>query len=266
MWEMSDRSGMVVGMSCPSGETARQLLLFSLLHIGEVWPMHSHQGALHAASPNATQGHVINLGWRYDLLLWWMNLQSRGKLQGVQSRIVELAGFQPGETVLDVGCGTGTLALTAYARVGATGHVYGIDPGPKQIARACAKAGRARLPIDFRVGVIEQLPFADHSVDVVVSTFMMHVLPDDLKRQGLAEIARVLKPGGRLLVVDFKRPEEHQGPSERPVHTGPWQSGVQDQPALLAEAGFSQIESGEMESGSTKLPEIGFAIARKSRG
>ena len=228
--------------------------------------MHSHQGARHASSSKATQGHVINLGWRYDLLLWWMNLQSGGKLRKVQSRIIDLAGFQPGETVLDVGCGTGTLALKAYARVGATGHVYGIDAGPKQIARARAKAERASLPIDFQVSVIEQLPFADRSIDVVLSTFMMHVLPDDLKRQGLAEIARVLKPGGRLLVVDFKRPGEHQEPSGRPVHTGPWQSGVQDQPALMAAAGFSQIDSGEIESGSTKLPEIGFAIARSNRG
>jgi ubiquinone/menaquinone biosynthesis C-methylase UbiE len=225
--------------------------------------MHRHTGATTTASSKATQGHIIDLGWRYDLILWWMNVQSRGKLREVQSRILDLAQFLPGETVLDVGCGTGTLALRAYARVGAAGHVYGIDPGPKQIARARAKAGRARLPIDFRVGVIEQLPFADESVDVVVSTLMMHTLPDDLKRRGLAEIARVLKPGGRLLVVDFKRPEEHAGPSRQPVHTGPWNSGVQDQPALMEEAGFSQVESWEIESGSVKLPEIGYAVARK---
>lgn len=225
--------------------------------------MHTHQRAPHAAASKATQGHVINLGWRYDLMLWWMNLVSRGGWQEILPRIADLAQFQPGETVLDVGCGTGTLALKAYARIGVTGHMFGIDPGPKQIVRARAKAERASLPIDFRVGVIEQLAFADQSVDVVVSTFMMHTLPDDLKRQGLAEIARVLKLGGRLLVVDFKRPEEHQGPSERPVHTGPWQSGVQDQPALMAEAGFSQIESGELETASTRLPEIGFTRARK---
>ncbi len=224
--------------------------------------MHTHHGAPHAAS-KATQGRVINLGWRYDLMLWWMNLVSRGELQKVFPRLVDLAQFQPGETVLDVGCGTGTLALKAYARVGATGHVFGIDPGPKQIARARAKAERAGRSIDFRVGMIEHLPFADQSIDVVMSTFMMHVLPDDLKRHGLAEIARVLKPGGRLLVVDFKRPEEHQGASERPVHTGPWQSGVQDQPALMGEAGFSQIESGELDTASTRLPEIGFSRARK---
>ncbi len=93
---------------------------------------------------------------------------------------------------------------------------------------------------------------------------MRHQLPDDLKRQGLFEIARVLKPGGRLLVVDTRRPEEHHGRPARLVHTGRWKGGVQDQPALMKEASFSQIESGEMETGETRLPEIGFALGRKS--
>ncbi len=84
----------------------------------------------------------------------------------------------------------------------------------------------------------------------------MHQLPDDLKRQGLSEIARVLKPGGRLLVVDTKRPEEGERP--RFVHVGPWNSGIQDQPALMQEAGFSQVETREIG-----LLEIGFALGRK---
>jgi SAM-dependent methyltransferase len=91
---------------------------------------------------------------------------------------------------------------------------------------------------------------------------MMHQLPDDLKRQGLAEIARVLKPGGRLLVVDTTRPERNKGGPHRPVHVGPWNSGVQDQPALMQAAGFSQIEHGTLATGSTRLPEIGFALGR----
>lgn len=208
-----------------------------------------------------TEGHILNWGWRYDLMLWWSNFMSGGKWQEFERTIVEQAQLQPGETVLDVGCGTGRLALAAYARVGATGRVTGIDPGPKQIDRARAKARRAGLPVDFQVGVIERLAFPDRSFDVVLSTFVMHMLPEDLKRQGLMEIARVLRRGGRLLIVDTRRPE---GQSERPVHTGPWNSGIQDQPPLLKEAGFVQIESGEMETGTSKFPEMGFVLGRIS--
>jgi SAM-dependent methyltransferase len=121
--------------------------------------------------------------------------------------------------------------------------VCGIDLGPKQIARARSKAGRASIPIDFQVGVIERLAFPDQSFDVVLSTLMMHHLPDDLKRLGLAEMARMLKPGGRLVIVDFKRAEKQQG---RLARLGAGSLGLQDLPRLLKEAGFSQMESGEI--------------------
>jgi ubiquinone/menaquinone biosynthesis C-methylase UbiE len=184
----------------------------------------------------------MNLGWRYDLLVWFFDtFLLRGTLQKLRLRAADLAQLQSGEAVLDVGCGTGTLALVAKERVGATGRVSGVDPGPQQIARARSKAERANFPIDFQVGVIEQLAFSDQSFDVVLSTLIMHHLPDDLKRQGLSEIARVLKPGGRLVIADFKRPEEHQG---RSVRLGAGEMGLQDLPALMKEAGFSQIESG----------------------
>jgi ubiquinone/menaquinone biosynthesis C-methylase UbiE len=81
--------------------------------------------------------------------------------------------------------------------------VVGIDPSSEQIARARAKAARGKVPVEFQVGVIEQLAFPDQTFDVVVSTLMMHHLPASLKRQGLVEIARVLKPGGRLVIADF---------------------------------------------------------------
>jgi ubiquinone/menaquinone biosynthesis C-methylase UbiE len=190
------------------------------------------------------------------------NLVLGGKWQALRQMTADLAQLNPGETVLDVGCGTGTLALVAKQRVGETGRVSGIDPSAQMIARARWKAARQGLAIDFQVGVIEQLAFPHQTFDVVLSSFMMHQLPDDLKRQGLAEIARVLKPGGRLLVVDTRRPAEHQGRPARPVHVGPWRSGVQDQPLLMQAAGFSQIEHGTLETGSTRLPEIGFALGR----
>ena len=166
--------------------------------------------------------------------------------------------------MLDVGCGTGALAMEAQSRVGAAGRISGVDPGPQQIARARSKAPRRNLPIDFQVGVIEQLAFPDQTFDVVLSTLVMHHLPDDLKRQGLSEMARVLKPGGRLVIADFKRPEEHQG---QPARLCAGSLGLQDLPALMAEAGFSQMESGEIRF--PRLPGLsgaGFVRARASQG
>jgi ubiquinone/menaquinone biosynthesis C-methylase UbiE len=164
--------------------------------------------------------------------------------------------------VLDVGCGTGTLAIEVQQRVGTTGRVFGVDPGTQQIARARSKAARRNLPIDFQIGVIEHLAFPDQTFDVVLSTIMMHHLPDDLKRQGLAEIARVLKPGGRLVTADFKRPQERQGQAAR-FHAGG--SSIQDLAALVKEAGFEHLETEEMRPPRfSAFPGAGFVRAHKS--
>ena len=229
----------------------------------------AHLGMPHGepgeASAPQTRGLVLNWARRYDLLVWFLSL---GREQAFRKMTADLAQLQPGETVLDVGCGTGTLAMVAKERVGTTGRVSGIDASVQMIARARRKAARRSLPIDFQVGLIEQLAFPDQSFDVVLSSMMMHHLPDDLKRQGLAEIARVLKPGGRLLVVDFKRPKEHYGQPARSARLGAGEIGIQDQPALMKEAGFSQVETGETRFPGLpglRLPELGFALGRISK-
>src|SRR5579864_5954048 len=132
------------------------------------------------ASAYKTRGFILNWGWFYDLITWlFTHLMFGGSEQALRQTTADLAQLQPGETVLDVGCGTGTLAMVAKERVDQTGRVSGIDASVQMIVRARRKAARRGLSLDFQVGVIEQLAFPDHSFDVVLSTMMMHHLPDD---------------------------------------------------------------------------------------
>jgi ubiquinone/menaquinone biosynthesis C-methylase UbiE len=206
---------------------------------------HHHSGEASAESAKATNGLILNGGWRYDLHEWFLDAcVFRGQGRALRQRSIALARLQPGETVLDVGCGTGTLALDVQRRVGSAGRVVGIDPSAEQIARARAKAARRNLPTEFQIGVIEHLPFPDKTFDVVFSTLMLHHLPASLKRQGLVEIARVLKGGGRLVIADFTRKQERAGQAAR-FHAGG--SRLREIEAMVADAGFTHLETEQIQ-------------------
>ena len=128
---------------------------------------------------------------------------SFGRLAALHRTMVELAGIRSGERVLDVGCGPGRLAIVAGTAAGPAGETCGIDPAPEMVELARRKAAQAGVTVRFEVGVIEALPYAPDHFDVVLSSLMLHHLPDEVKRRGLAEIHRVLKPAGRLVAVDF---------------------------------------------------------------
>ena len=147
-----------------------------------------------------TSGLVLHKAALYDLTLWLLSL---GRESAFRERVLRLARLSPGEQVLDVGCGTGTLAIAAKRQVGTTGTVYGVDASPEMLARAGKKASKAGVEIVLKNGLVEALPFPDGRFDVVLSTVMLHHLPGKLRRQCAAEIKRVLKPGGRVLAVDF---------------------------------------------------------------
>ena len=229
--------------------------------------MHLFARSLHSSSGETsakeTKGLILNGGWRYDLMGWFVDtFLFRGQWRELRQKTARLARIQSGEQVLDVGCGTGTLALEVSRCVGRAGRVTGIDPSTEQIARARSKAARHNVPIDFQIGVIEHLPFLDQTFDVVLSTLMMHHLPADLKRQGLAEIARVLKPGGRLIIADFKPRKERQGQAAR-FHAGG--SSMRDLAAMISDVGFEQLEMEEIRpSRFSAFPGAGFIRAHKS--
>jgi len=199
-------------------------------------------------SPAQTEGRLIRWALFYDVSA---NIMTLGRARRLRDLTVRNALLQPGENVLDVGCGTGGVTIPAKLRVGKNGRASGIDPSPEMIAIARRKAGRARLEIDFRVGVIESLPFPDGTFDAVTSSLMMHHLPEHVQVKGLAEIKRVLKPGGRLLIADMIRP----GTSFRKrfltllaphlilhQYLRGVKFGIEDMPKLLQEVGFVEIK------------------------
>jgi ubiquinone/menaquinone biosynthesis C-methylase UbiE len=214
---------------------------------------HSHA----TEQPAQTAGRLIRWAPYYDIAV---NITTLGQARRLRKMTVDHALINQGDHVLDIGCGTGDVTLVAKTRAGKDGQVFGIDPAPEMIMVARNKAAHKSLEIDFRVGVIESLTFGDASIDVVTSSMMMHHLPEDLKARGLAEIYRVLKPGGRLLIADFMRPTgsflnhlfiaftRHQG----------LKSGIEDLQKLLKDSGFSQITRLE-----EKVLIIGFVRAIK---
>ncbi|MFG0283081.1 MAG: arsenite methyltransferase [Phycisphaerales bacterium JB039] len=160
-----------------------------------------------------------------------------------------LASLKPGETVLDLGSGAGVDCFIAGPKVGASGRVIGVDMTPDMLSRARehlatyeARSGLGN--VEFRLGEIEHLPVADNSVDVVISNCVINLSPD--KQQVWREIARVLKPGGRVAISDLALlrplPEAVRNDVEALVGCVAGASLVEDIRAMAAAAGLERIE------------------------
>ena len=127
------------------------------------------------------------------------------KLLGFERVLLALiaqAELRPGSAVLDIGCGTGTLAVL-IKREQPSVTVTGLDPDPPALARAVRKAARARVAVQFDRGFAQDLPYADATFDRVFSSMMFHHLGKAERSRALAEARRVLKPGGRFEFLDF---------------------------------------------------------------
>jgi ubiquinone/menaquinone biosynthesis C-methylase UbiE len=197
-------------------------------------------------STSATKGLVLHSHARYyDLVV---RLLTPGHGGALHERLAELARLAPDEAVLDVGCGTGALALAAKARVGAGGLVHGIDASKEMIGQASRKAQKRRVPVDFRIATVEALPFPDRSFDVVFSTLMLHHLPRPLRRACAGEIARVLRPGGRVLMADFQAPARRRGGWLGRLHRHGAVT-VEEVRELLVSTGFRVLESADVGVG-----------------
>ena len=191
---------------------------------------------------------------RYDFKLWWA---SRGQEHVFRDRQVELARLAPGEAVLDLGCGTGTLAIAAAKAVGPTGSVHGLDPSLDLLTRAQKKARRADASVAFHTGTGQRLPFDDDSFDVVLCTLVFHHLSSAATRETIAEIIRVLRPAGRLLVVDIGGTQD---PGRKTMHG----HAVFDLDSFLpnlGHVGLSALEHGPIESGLRGLENLTYFVA-----
>lgn len=182
----------------------------------------------------------------YDLLLTLITLGREGALR---ERFLDLSRVVADESVLDVGCGTGTLAIAAKRRVGGNGVVRGIDASAEMIARARKKAVRGKADVSFETALAESLPFPDAQFDVVLSTVMLHHLRRVVREQSVREMHRVLKPGGRLLIVDFGRiPSKRRGLMAHFHRHG--RVDLSDLVGLSTAAGLEVVESGEVGFGT----------------
>ena len=187
----------------------------------------------------ATSGRVLHGAALYDLLAL---LFTGGRERQLRQQMIQLARLDAGDTVLDIGCGTGTLAIAVKKRVGSAGAVFGIDASSAMVARATRKSVRAGVDVAFTKAFVEALPFPDARFDVVLSTMMLHHLPRQIRRQCAAEIRRVLKPRGRLLVVDFGRPQNRHGILAHFHRHG--HVHFADVNATLTDTGFMVMEEG----------------------
>jgi len=203
----------------------------------------------------ATKGLVLRAAqarW-YDALATVLTL---GRDRPMRDRLAELAQLAPGESVLDVGCGTGSLALAAKRRVGDTGTVSGVDASPDMIALATRKATRAGAAVTFRVGTAERLPYPDRSFDAVLATLMLHHLPKPVRRDFAREALRVLRPGGRILAVDFSAPSAQSAGLLARLHR---RGGVSRDAmvALLRDAGLRPEVMGDVG-----IADLQYVVAR----
>lgn len=158
--------------------------------------------------------------------------------------------------ILDVGCGTGSLALAAARRAGPRTEVFGLDASEQMLKIATRKARRVDGPVTFMQGTVEALPFEDARFNLVFSTLMLHHLPRPARLACAREVRRVLRPGGRFVVSDFEMSTRAaKGPLVH-VHR---HGGVRQEEvcAMLLDAGFAIDRSGELGVG-----DLHFTVAR----
>jgi ubiquinone/menaquinone biosynthesis C-methylase UbiE len=187
-------------------------------------------------------GGVITHPHSYEV---FANLWFLGQRRRAFGRLVAASGARSGERVLDVGCGSGYFSRRIAPVVGPAGAVVGIDPSQPMLDYAAA---HTPANCTFQAAGAENLPFADGSFDLVVSSLAFHHIPADRRADALAEMFRVLRPGGRLFIADVRPPSI---PILRQLVGGAIGHAMAQNIAgqlqeLIPAAGFNVVETGDL--------------------
>lgn len=181
-------------------------------------------------------------GYHWSLALYDPMVKLLGG-DAARATLLEHAAVRPGQRVLDIGCGTGSL-LVQIKRKYPNVEVVGLDPDPRALARARRKGQRSALSFHLDQGFADELPYADGTFDRVFSSFMFHHLEDANRVRTLREVRRILKPGGGLHLMDFVKAESVSTGRAiaRWIHSGPRLKDNSDERilSLMREAGFPE--------------------------
>jgi ubiquinone/menaquinone biosynthesis C-methylase UbiE len=175
----------------------------------------------------------------YDPLLRWVMHE-----ETIKRQLIRQADIQPGQQVLDLGCGTATLTILIKQSI-PEAEVVGLDGDPKVLEIARSKAARAGVNLVLDQGMAYQLLYPDGSFDRILSSLVLHHLASDDKRKTMREVYRVLRPGGEFHVLDFGKPHSLYGSLLSPVMKRLEQASDNVRgllPVMMREAGFELVE------------------------